>query len=331
MAFKRGLLVATLSTVCLAAQAATFSFGLWGDMPYAKNKDGERTAAVVKSINAHPIAFSIFDGDIKDGSSECHNKVFTEAAGLFNSMKRPVVYVPGDNEWTDCHRTNNGGYNNIERLGYLRQTMFAKPTSFGRKTLKLEHQGAPGELMSENTRWFYRGVMFVGLNIPGSNNNLVDSDKSCTKKSARSAADCEQDNAEYRQRDAANIEWMTASFEKAKALKARGIVIVFQADPGFDLPETEDEDESKQPQFAGYQAFMGALTHLTEDYEGQVLVVHGDTHYFKVDKPLHKPLNLLPNFTRIQTFGSPSNHWVRVSVDTRTAEVFTVHPVIVKP
>jgi hypothetical protein len=313
-----------------SAQAKEFTFGLWGDMPYAKNSDSTRTQAVLDSINASDIQFSLYDGDIKDGSSECTDKIYTDAISMFNSLKKPVVYIPGDNEWTDCHRTNNGGYNNLERLAHIRKTMFSSPSSFGQKKLKLNMQGALGEKFAENTRFSYGGIVFVGLNVPGSNNNLGLDDKDCTSKSARTAADCEAGNAEYQGRDAANIEWLKASFNAAKQSKAPGIVITFQADPGFDLPETEDTDESKEAKFKGYRKFIEAIVSETEQYPGQVLLVHGDTHFFKIDKPLYSPTKVLPNLTRLQTFGSPVNHWVHVTVDTRRAEVFTVRPVMVK-
>ena len=107
-------------------------------------------------------------------------------------------------------------------------------------------------------------------------------------------------------------------------------MIAFQADPRFDLPETEDADESKEAKFKGYRKFIDAVVAETEKFAGQVLLVHGDTHFFKVDMPLYTPTKLLPNLTRVQTFGSPSNHWVHVTVDSKRPEVFTVRPVIVK-
>jgi hypothetical protein len=38
---------------------------------------------------------------------------------------------------------------------------------------------------------------------------------------------------------------------------------------------------------------------------------------------------MLKNFTRVQTFGSPSNHWVKVTVDVSKPHVFSIQPVIV--
>src|SRR3954454_11133508 len=128
--FRASMLAAI--AVCIAAgsspafaQSKTFSFALWGDMPYAKAKDGPKIPALIADMNKADIAFSLYDGDIKDGSSKCTDDAFDDAIKMFGQLKKPVVYVPGDNEWTDCHRTNNGGYDNLERLAYLRKVMFA--------------------------------------------------------------------------------------------------------------------------------------------------------------------------------------------------------------
>ena len=208
--------------------------------------------------------------------------------------------------------------------------MFPTLNSLGQNQMALAHQGKPGEKYVENTRFSHGGVVFAGINMPGSNNNLILNAKDCTNKSARHAAQCDAANAEYLERDAANVVWLKAAFAQAQAQGAAGVVVVVQADPGFDLPETEDADESTAPGFIGYRNFMDALVAQTETYKGQVLFVHGDTHFFKLDKPLYSPTKLLPNLTRLQTFGSPSLHWVKVTVDTTSANVFQVQPVIVK-
>lgn len=313
-----------------AVQAQAFSFGLWGDMPYAKAGDDAKMPAILSSINKASLDFSIFVGDIKDGSSRCTDDVYTTAQAMFNRMAKPVVYIPGDNEWTDCHRLNNGGYDGLERLAHIRQVMFANQLSHGQQKIALEDQGDAAGQYKENKRFTRKGITFVTFNIPGSNNNKVLDDKDCTKKSARTLAQCEQSNAEYLARDAANTQWLSASFEAAKAGKSRGIVLAFQGDPGFDLPETEDMDESKAPSVSGYQAFLQQVVQQTEQFDGQVLLVHGDTHFFKVDKPLYGPTRILPNLTRLQTFGSPNMHWVKVNVNPKRPGLFDVEPMIVK-
>ena len=325
------LLAGALLAISLScAQAQTFSFGLWGDMPYQKAGDEPKIPALLKSINQSDIAFSIYDGDIKDGSSKCTDDIYASALTMFGQMEKPMVYLPGDNEWTDCHRLNNGGYDGLERLGYLRKTMFSTLNSLGKRQMPLIHQAPVGEKFVENTRFSYRDIVFATVNMPGSNNNKVLDDKDCSKKSARTAAQCEAGNAEYLERDAANVRWMQQAFAAAKSSKARGLVLAFQADPGFDLPETEDLDESQAPKVSGYRNFINSVVAETEQFAGQVLLVHGDTHFFKVDKPLYSPTKLLTNLTRLQTFGSPLIHWVRVTVDAKNANVFAIEPVIVK-
>ncbi|WP_210542842.1 hypothetical protein [Rhodoferax sp. PAMC 29310] len=313
-----------------ASASQVYSFGLWGDMPYKTAGDDPKLPAVLNSINRADIAFSIYDGDIKDGSSKCTNDIYTDALKMFNSLVKPVVYVPGDNEWTDCHRVNNGGFDALERLTHLRNVMFPTLNSLGQSTMALTHQGKLGEAYVENTRFTHGAVTFVGINMPGSNNNLVLNAKECTKKSARDAKQCDAGNAEYLARDTANVEWLKASFAQAKANNAAGLVLVVQADPGFDLPETEELNESAEAGFTGYRNFMDELAKETEQFKGQVLFVHGDTHFFKMDKPLHAPGKMLANFTRVETFGSPSLHWVKVTVDPKSDNVFQVQPVIVK-
>ena len=322
-----------------------FTFAVWGDAMYTAADLGKLTAFTA-DINASKAAFSIYDGDIKSGSTKCTDDVFTAAIERFNAFEAPVIYVAGDNEWTDCHRTNNGGYNNLERLAFLRRTMFSSPNSFGQQTVPLEHQGALGQIYSENTRWTYGDVVFVGLNVPGSNNNKING-PDCKNKSVRSDQDCIDDNNEYAARDAANIEFLKSSFAMAKSQGSLGVAIIIQADPSFDLPETEDVNERTCVRLAngqcmpapgdptragydGYTAFVKALSDEALAFNGQVLLVHGDTHFFKVDQPLTDQAHLIPNLTRVQTYGSPNINWVEVTVEPKNRALFTFQPMIVQ-
>jgi phosphodiesterase/alkaline phosphatase D-like protein len=104
---------------------------------------------------------------------------------------------------------------------------------------------------------------------------------------------------------------------------------VVQGDVGFDIPETEDDSEARMADKDGYAAFLDALIAETKAFDGQVALVHGDTHYFKIDKPLPDATHMLSNFTRVQTFGSPNVHWIKVDVDATSRNVFTFSPMIV--
>ncbi|MBI3896979.1 MAG: hypothetical protein HY308_01635 [Gammaproteobacteria bacterium] len=307
-----------------------FSFALWGDLPYAKSNDETKIAALVASMNAQHLAFTAFDGDTKDGSSLCtDDAIGAQASARLDQLAAPTIYVPSDNEWTDCHRINNGGYNALERLSYIRANLFNSPTSFGQKKITLDHQGPLGGAYSENTRWIRANIVFVGLNVPGSNNNKVNDGACVSSKSVRTQADCDADNAEYAERNARNIAWLQEAFAIAKQRHSPGLMIVMQADPGFDLPETEAVNERNSAEVNGYTDFLNAVIAQTQSFDGQVVLAHGDTHFFKIDKPLIQQAELVKNFTRVETFGSPNAHWVKVTVAPKSRNVFHFEPVIV--
>jgi hypothetical protein len=342
---RRGTL-STLLLVAVLAQGACatvvredpernrrFSFGIWGDMPYVTpgrpDVESPKVTALIADMNAAQLAFAVFIGDVKSGSSPCTDDVYAAAVGRFDSFRGPMIYVPGDNEWTDCHRTNNGGYDALERLAFIRRTMLATPDSFGQRPLRLTRQGPPGGVYAENARWTQGQVVFVAVNVPGSNNNKVGAAECVSAASARTPAQCEAANAEYAARDAANIAWMRAAFELAKSRAAIGVVVIIHGNPAFDIPETETVDERTQPGVDGYDSFLAALVAETRAFRGEVVLVHGDTHYFRVDKPVRDRARPVTNFTRLETFGSPYIHWVKVTVDPRSRNVFTFEPMIV--
>ena len=332
-----GTLIALVAIICAAVAnggpagetSRPFTFGLWGDIPYARANDAPKMPALIADMNDADLAFTAFDGDIKDGSSPCTDDVYPTAAAIFNQLEAPTVYVPGDNEWTDCHRQSDGGYHNLERLDHLRKTLFRATESFGARTMPLVHQGRPGEPYSENTRWTMGEAVFVGLNVPGSNNNKVSSDAECTDGSARTLADCAADNAESVARTEADIAWLHEGFATARARSAKAVMIIMQADPGFDRPETPNVNERAAPGVDGYTALIDALVVETKAFPGQVVLVHGDTHFFKLDKPLIDQRHLIPNLTRLETFGSPNVDWVKVTADPRSRNYFTFQPMVV--
>jgi hypothetical protein len=63
-----------------------------------------------------------------------------------------------------------------------------------------------------------------------------------------------------------------------------------------------------------------------------VVLVHGDTHYFRIDKPLFGATSqrMLEHFTRVETFGFPNVHWMRAIVHPNDPQVFLFKPEIVK-
>jgi hypothetical protein len=303
---------------------AGFVFGLIGDLPYDATEEA-KLPALTADMNRAPLAFSIFDGDIKSGGTACDDASFVTAQRWFDSFAAPLVYVPGDNEWTDCHRRSCGGYDAIERLDHLRKVMFQSGQSFGQKRLALS---SPDAHYPENTRFRYGDIVFAGLNVPGSNNNKV-TRMALDERSARSLADLQKTNAEYEQRDAANGAFLRDSFRHAKESGARGLVVVIQADA---MPEVTEASERVRLSVDGYDAFLETFRSEAIAFGRPTVLVHGDSHYFKVDKPFRYPStrNVVENVTRVETFGSPNVFWVKATVDPSDPNLFRFEPQLVR-
>jgi hypothetical protein len=320
---------------------------LWGDEfyfdPAVKNTMIDQT---INSMNKHNLDFTIFAGDSKNGSSKCTDKAIGEdVKEIFNRLNVPTLYTLGDNEWTDCHRANNGSYDPLERLAFLRNAFFNQSTTQGPQPIQVERQGENGQAYSENSRFVKNHVEFVALHIPGSNNNLVASKKQCTKKTGRTSeggrtwkddvagAECVAASEEYKARNVKNIVWLKDSFAQARQQKLAGLLVVIQADIFFPFELSDSGyQENFLPQLDeknGYTDFFNTLVEETQNFNGQVVLVHGDSHYFKIDKAMYDPDGrLTANFTRVQVFGSKDNDWIEMTVDPRTENVFSFQPVV---
>src|SRR6202008_2925331 len=106
-----------------------YAIGLWGDLPYSDVQALTGVPNLIADMNRHELAFTVHDGDLKAGNgtpgsvtpTTCSDALYVQALGYFNSLKAPAVLTPGDNDWTDCDRPSNGGFNSLERLDHERQ------------------------------------------------------------------------------------------------------------------------------------------------------------------------------------------------------------------
>jgi hypothetical protein len=320
-----------------------YAVGLWGDLPYSDVQASTGVPNLIADMNDSQLAFSVHDGDLKAGNGTpgsstptvCSNELYKQGLGYLNALDAPAMFTPGDNDWTDCDRPANGGFNSLERLDYERQLYFSTPYSFGRHQMRQEVQTAPTCLgvsgptaCVENRRWNVKGVTYATINVQGSCNNLCDT---------------APDPAEYAARTAADIAWLRQTFAQATADGSAGVMIIGQADPGFDLsdvtraplrnPRTLVETDG-QPD--GHHDLLVAFRDLIVAYGKPVVYVHGDSHYFRIDKPLlDSSGRRLENFTRVETFGDNQGngnndvHWVKALVDPSSRDVFAFQAQIV--
>lgn len=287
-------LIAGLTTTSAAANER---FVIFGDLQDSTDAGRERDAALVERINAVDAAFSVFIGDIKEGSSPCTDEVFTTMRTVFDRHLAPLIYTPGDNEWTDCWREPAGGFDATERKNAVVSLFTAPNESIGQRTLPLDQQ----EGQRENARWRWNDVVFATLHLTGSNNNLQQRDDAI---------------AEHRQRDALNATWLDET--AAAATDAKGLFLFIHANPQWNAPWWEP---------TGFDRFRDQLARVATDFPGPIVVAHGDTHTFRIDKPFRGA----PRMTRVEVFGPPQRGAVIVDVDPESPEVFRFAPLLLDP
>ena len=293
-------------------------FAFWGDTPYS-GQEARAVPLLVEQVNDAKVDLAIFVGDILGGP--CDNANYTSAVDIFNTVQPPLVYVVGDNEWTDCH---SSAKDPLERLGYVRRTMFGTDRSFGRQTLTVEQQRPE---YPENGRWHLGSILFVSLNVAGSNNNHIadpDAEEEATPRGPEQRRAAE---AEYLARDDANRRWLHQSFEIAAREGAPAVVVAIHADPGFTVAAAERATRRVD----GFDRFLVALAEECKTYGKPVLLIHGDSHRFVHDQPLvDQAGQKVANLTRAETFGSPDVGWVEVVLDPQHPSAMQVMPRLVQ-
>jgi hypothetical protein len=141
---------------------------------------------------------------------------------------------------------------------------------FCEATLKVEIQN--GEYC-EHVRWQAGGWVFVALNVPGHNNNVR--------------------HAEHGPRMKAVLSWLDEA--AALAEKREGLVVLMQANPFVTLPRD------------GFGELRSRLEALAARSPGKIVLIHGDTHFYRDDEPL-------PGLRRIEVWGSPVVAWKRIAL-----------------
>lgn len=337
-----------------------YAIGLWGDLPYS----AEQAAVLpnlIADMNSGDLAFTAHDGDLRQGSGapDCaDNSIYTRGLTYFSSLFAPAIFTPGDNDWTDCDRKSLGvnGRNSLQELDNERSLFFGTPYTLGQTKFQQEVQSTPlckgfgtandnsgpnsDVTLSqtatytdvpcvENRRWMVGRVMYATIDIQGSCNNLCDD---------------YPDPVEYAARNIAGIQWMKDTFATALEQDCVAVMFITQADPGFDDTDatraptrnanTLVEDDA-QKSVDGFHEFLVELRSQVIAFGRPVAYVHGDTHYFRVDKPLLDSTGKrVTNFTRIETFGDHQPtlgdvNWLKVNVDPSRRAVFSFEPQIV--
>lgn len=307
-----------------------FTYAVIGDFPYGAGKRAEMPF-LVDLINADPdVERVLHAGDIKAGSSsECSNAYFDDIRSQFDRFQDPLVYTPGDNEWTDCHVAlkNNGLYTPTERLLRVRSVFFPRPgRTLGvdsRRVVSQAQVDPANHDYVENVMWKRSNVVFASLNITGSNN-----DKAPWTSTPVKAGELPADFANYpsqaeeqASRARATKEWIERAFSRATREHAPAVVLLFQADLW------DGTVANRATTIDGYDDIVVQIGTLAARFGRPVLLLMGDSHVFRVDQPytpgsplfgLHPNTPVAPNVTRLVTNGSSSRtEYVRLVIDPR--------------
>ena len=306
------LILVVLSPRTLFAQP--FTVGLIGDVPYFTPPGVEDPSfqGLQKRINQANLDLLVHVGDIKSGGSPCNDAMFTDRQKRFQAFKAPFLYTPGDNEWTDCHRVAAGGFDPLERLAALRKRFFSENALKPLRPFGLEFQAKDPDYKEfvEHLRFHHQGITFLTLHMVGSQNGKKKFDPH-SKQKRKNAHD-----QEVKRREEAVLSWLKEGFAAARKNKSKGVIVVTHANPGL---ERDPREKEQKP----FRFFLEAFARELRSFAGEVLLVHGDSHYFRVDKPLIQE-QFFPNLTRVEVFGDVNLHWVKVKVDAESPLVFAI-------
>lgn len=275
----------------------SFAFVVVGDTAYNGPADEEAYGELIAAINMRRPSFTIHVGDTK-GAGPCDDAFQQRILEGFKRFDHPVMYTPGDNEWTDCHKPVNGGADPVERLLAIRRIFFSTSATLG---------GAPRDVavqspsFPENRSWRQNDVLFATVHIVGSNNNIAIPE-------------------EFRAREAADIAWIKAAYAEARATNAKALVLAYQAELFAD-PRPDD----------GFANTRAAIADEAAKTVIPVLLVHGDAHRFVVDRPFYRATSdgrtyVGANVFRLQTFGAPEMGAVIVRYTNASAAPFSFEP-----
>jgi hypothetical protein len=301
------------SSNALAAidEPGALTIAVHGDAPYGTTPTDTAQflamPAFIDSINEDPqVSTVVHVGDIHSGKQYCTAAYDASIAALWQRYADPLVYTPGDNEWTDCHKAAEGGgkYNAVTgqidyvldpatgspvdyasgdpvaNLELVRSDFFSQPGwTLGGGNLHVQSQAQnfdpafPSDAkFAENAMWERKGVLFVTLNIPGGSNNDTDPWYGAPAMSPAQSQ-------EVAERTGADLRWLDRAFDTAQADGAHAVMIVSQADM-WDL------DGKPVSHLTGYEPFVASVAAHTIAFGKPVLMLNGDSHTYRSDNPL---------------------------------------------
>jgi hypothetical protein len=367
---RRRTLVLLVAAVAIAAAAVaatasaggppggpnTLTLAVYGDAPYLDpafaalpHAEFQATPAFIDTINADKsIQEVVHVGDIHSGSEPCTKAYDQSIFDLWTAFERPLIYTPGDNEWSDCTKVkeepgsdNDDPVNHpdlpLENLALIRQIFFANPgLTLGQHPMHVitqaqafDRQDPTDATYAENVMWRQGKTEFVTLNIPGGSNNDIDPWYAKTQTTPWNP----DQQTEMEQRTGADIRWLNAAFAQAERSEAQDVVIIGQSD----MWDTTDSPSHQ----TNYEPIVASMAENASFFKKPVLYLNGDSHIYRSDDPLEQgstcftesgacttdawnqhPFYDVRNFHRIVVHGSTFPlEWLKLTIDGRPGPI----------
>jgi len=333
-----------------------FFFDVVGDLVYHSGVEEEATQKLIDNvINKECPLFVVHVGDFQGSPISFANPNPVPIAlnenqwklkrDFWFQIKVPFIVTPGDNDWMDTIMDPVGSPignspfppngNPIVSLNAFRKVWYKQGTNvkFPFKVISQPNEFPQFSDYIENKRWYWNGVVFVTIHTVAGNNGLS---PASAPSEVREAIISEALGPNGR--IAANEAWLNKAFDIAEKKYVRGLVIMTQADPHI-LQDRLIEGFKSELRIIRDRSVSNIKKNL------QVLLIHGDTHVFTVNKkfPLlgkypPYPYNIsdqaqtfVPNLTVIQISGSGPDppgsgaSRVKIEVDLNSFGLFKIY------
>ncbi len=223
----------------------TVIFTVIGDVPYnSDQRDG-----LISMIQAHNTKakseFVVHVGDIKPGADPCDEPVYQDVNGILKEFTTPTFMLLGDNEYNDC--------DNPQAALQLWNQYFLN----FHQNWAFEHTITYQEDRQENFTWVQDNVIFMGLNLVGS--DVHDQAEWDTRLA---------DNGNFLQ------EVVAAHKDDSKALVIFGHANMVELGPDK------------------FKPFTDVLRSVANDFDKPILYMQGDGHFWFMNRP-YEEMNLL--------------------------------------
>jgi hypothetical protein len=288
-----------------ASAEEEFSFVVVGDLPYT-SQQRRQFPEVVDQINADVGVHLVFHvGDIRE-TGACSTAYYRWMKAQFDRFADPLVYTPGDNDWADCSKEQNGSYDPLERLSTLRAVFIPKAGHTSGEPVPVTSQAKEG--VPENVMFERSQVAFAVFHAVGSQNDLEAWNGHMTATPAQ--------RADASQRTTRAEDLIEDAFSRARTNNDRAVVLLTHADM-FATPE-------KDMDLLAYGPLVRTLARNAARFPGPVYLINGDSHEYRENRPLADDSSwpkvygvpAVPNLTRITVDGA--NHatdYLRVTIE----------------